>query len=937
MQGRTLEPGTLVGGRFEVMGPLGAGGMGVVLRARDLQSGQDVALKFLSPIHALDPLLVQRFQREAELTARVDGGPGVIRVLELGEFQGTPFSAIEFCPGGDLADAFKRGLDRERLLELCEQLAQTLARCHAQNIIHRDVKPQNVLLDATGQAKLCDFGLALDRAERIRLTQSQVILGTPAYMAPEQADDARQAGPPADVYALGALLYEGLAGRRPYVGGALSVLRQVLDETPPELPSKVAPDAGIEPALDALVAQVLAQDPAARPRAAEFAEALARIRRGEGELKAPARGRGRVALGLILVVLALLVSGGARAAWLEHTRIAAARAFAMSLEDDMVIGLVELSPELRARAERERLQLTFPEGEEDREQEARQRLEAALVAGSAPAELGPRAGGSAPLRSLAEALVLSQDLHLVADRKTRGTRWREAWSRFESGARKGDPELARKIAREVLRRRYRSIVHHALGEAELGGLTLQTRLLPKAREAKAAGLTHPNFGWEADLREVLEAEAPSWEKRLAAFAPPAPAPGLAPQERLGVAELKAPAKEFEVLGVLLRGPTQTALPPKLQAALLTWLEGWVAAARPQDGERVAALATQLFDLSPTTWTDPAGLRPLIGSYLDLDPRRSAPLPYGLFFAVLRVRAGSFQVPAHHVARALSQVSNREAWGLRLPESRAIAYWDYQRATTASEQRRLADRVVGALRSDLSPDLQAGVLSSEARAAFPLAAHEQTPASDLNQALVHIRRARELAETPATLVTVLERELELEWAKAGYVKDLERAKRVTSAARAALEERLSTLGSYEYSLYRTERAVFWSHLANHARHSGNFELAVELGLTVANASQEDMPLDQQDLRAKAWSQIFFSWRGAKAFDAAAEGLKTFPEGMERQNPVCAAELALLLDAMGRVEEARAALERGQNSFKDDPFLRDVRANLEGKWAAREQED
>ena len=922
---KELPPGTIVGDRFEIRSVLGQGGMGVVYRALDRQTGQEVALKFLSRFQASDPILRERFQREAELTARVDGGPGVVRVHQIGVHEGSPYSALELCPGGDMADALRQGLEQERLLEICESVALTLGRCHAQGIVHRDVKPQNVLFDSDGRAKLCDFGLAVDQAERVRLTQTNTILGTPRYMAPEQADDAREAGPPADVYALGVLLYEGLVGRPPFVGSAIQVLRRVLEGPPPESPSRVLPGASIPRDLDLLVMRALERDPALRPSALELAADLAKIQRGEA---IGSRRSLKPVLALAAVGLVSLLGGGAmRGAWKAQQEIAAASEFAASLSDEQVVGLETLAPEVRARASRELALLTFEPGEEDREAPARERLEAALVAGTPPEAVQPPQRASR-LRSLAEALALTVGLDEVSDPRLRSFRFDDAWGRVEHGGRPKRPgqavqglEIARVVAKEVLRRRYRAQVAFALEEVDSrGAFGLASQLLPKGREARIAGLAPgADLDWEEDLARALDRSAPRWERRLARYTPRAAG---------ALAKLADPKRELEILATLLQRPTRTALPPRLQGVWCALVERWVAAVESENldpkgvrkVERVAALATRLFDLSPHTWRDPKGLRPLLQAYLDARPNRGQALPEGVFFSILRVLGGTIRVPAKRVV--ISLAPSRAGLDARYPQSRALAYWDYQGATSASERRRFAASVVGGARPDLAPDLQARVLLSEAKEAYSLT-DQGRRRSDLTHASSCIRRARPLAQLPSTLSKILERHVELEWVAAGHAVDAERA---TRDAHAAFEALLQTMGPKEFEFYRTLRAAFWDHLADLARRGGSLETGLEFALAAAKGVPADMPVDNVDLRARAWARVFEAWRVGERWSEAEAGLVEVPDGMDRQNPFCAGELALLFDALGRKEEAREKLQRGLSSYPGDAFLIDVAKRL-----------
>ncbi|MBX3466691.1 MAG: serine/threonine protein kinase [Planctomycetes bacterium] len=259
-------------GRFIVEAELGRGGMGVVYRALDPASGARVAVKVLLHAEAEDLL---RFEREARLLAQARH-PAVVSLLELGREQGgRPFVALELVEGESLAARLARGpLPPREAVRLLEPVARALAHAHARGVVHRDVKPENVLIDRDGRAKLSDFGLARRTdAGASRLTATGMILGTPAYMAPEQA-----AGDPADgradVWGLGATLHAAVTGAPPFGAraGVLDSLRAVLEDP------VVAPSArGVElpPDVEAVLMACLARDPARR---FATADALCRTR-----------------------------------------------------------------------------------------------------------------------------------------------------------------------------------------------------------------------------------------------------------------------------------------------------------------------------------------------------------------------------------------------------------------------------------------------------------------------------------------------------------------------------------------------------------------------------------------------------------------------------------------------------------------------------------
>ena len=293
-------------GPYEVLGELGRGGLGVVYRARHPRTGGEVALKvLLDP----DPRGKARFQREARTAARLRH-PGIVSVQDLGEEDGRPYLVMELVEGESLASRLRRGpLAEEEAARLGAELAEALACAHAAGVLHRDVKPANVLIDRTGRARLTDFGLAREQLEGAeRLTRTGVMLGTPGYMAPEQMDDASRAGPPADVYGLGASLYQLLTGSPPFVMETLSSLVNAVLNRPPAPPSVLRP--GLDARLDRLCLACLAKDPAERPTAADLARALSEWRRARRAAPVKAARGGAPA---VWVGLAIVACGGAGA------------------------------------------------------------------------------------------------------------------------------------------------------------------------------------------------------------------------------------------------------------------------------------------------------------------------------------------------------------------------------------------------------------------------------------------------------------------------------------------------------------------------------------------------------------------------------------------------------------------------------------------------
>src|SRR5687768_7684928 len=233
-------------GRYEILDKLGEGAMGVVYRARDTAIGRIVALKMLSAELGAEEELHQRFQREAEAVGRLNH-PNIVTVYDLGRADGQLYMAMELLEGDDLRTLIDRKVevpvaDRVRILiQICEGLHYA----HSHGVIHRDVKPANILVSAAGRVKLLDFGLARV-ATRATITRRGVIVGTPDYMAPEQAS-GKTVDRRSDMFSAGAVFYEFLTGDKPFKGKTLhAVLYQIIQEAPepllttnPELPVRL--------------------------------------------------------------------------------------------------------------------------------------------------------------------------------------------------------------------------------------------------------------------------------------------------------------------------------------------------------------------------------------------------------------------------------------------------------------------------------------------------------------------------------------------------------------------------------------------------------------------------------------------------------------------------------------------------------------------------
>lgn len=206
---------------YEILGLLGRGGMGVVYHARQLALNRPVALKMTLGSACVTPEIVARLRSEARAVARLQH-PNIVQIFEVSEHEGRPFFSLEFCAFGSLQQRINGvPLPLDEAARLVETLAWAVQAAHDRGVIHRDLKPANVLLAEEGAPKIADFGLAKHlNDDSAGQTRTGAILGSPSYMAPEQAKgDARSAGPAADVYALGAILYECLTGRPPFRQG----------------------------------------------------------------------------------------------------------------------------------------------------------------------------------------------------------------------------------------------------------------------------------------------------------------------------------------------------------------------------------------------------------------------------------------------------------------------------------------------------------------------------------------------------------------------------------------------------------------------------------------------------------------------------------------------------------------------------------------------
>jgi eukaryotic-like serine/threonine-protein kinase len=271
---------------YELMEPIGAGGMGEVWRALDLALGRHVAIKVLSSQYCRDPDRLRRFEQEARAAGMLNH-PNVLAIYAVGKHEGSPYLVTELLEGGTVRQRLASGpVPEGRAIEYGDQIVQGLAAAHEKGIVHRDLKPENVFITSDGRVKILDFGLAKltqSGPEHQALTQtaSGIALGTPAYMSPEQVR-GQSADHRSDIFAVGAVLYEMLAGKRPFLGETnAEVMTAILKQEPP-------PILGVSPQVDQIVRHCLEKEPAHRYQSArDLAFQLRLVRHPSSPTPAP--------------------------------------------------------------------------------------------------------------------------------------------------------------------------------------------------------------------------------------------------------------------------------------------------------------------------------------------------------------------------------------------------------------------------------------------------------------------------------------------------------------------------------------------------------------------------------------------------------------------------------------------------------------------------
>ena len=318
---KELSRGTIFARRYDVIEEVGRGGMGKVYRAIDKNVEEEVALKILNPEVAADEKMIERFRNELKLARKITHR-NVCRMYDLNAEEGTQFIVMEYVPGEDLRSLIKRigRFTIGKAIIIAKQVCEGLAEAHRLGVIHRDLKPQNIMIDKEGNARIMDFGIA--RVIKARgITEEELIIGTPEYMSPEQVE-GKEVDPRSDIYSLGVILYEMVTGRLPFEGDTpFSIALKHKSEKPPD-PRQINDQ--IPEELSRMILKCLEKDKGKRYQSAEeLSSALSKLERGipttdriVPEWKLKTRRWGRIArkrfflFGTVVLLVVLLIVGG---------------------------------------------------------------------------------------------------------------------------------------------------------------------------------------------------------------------------------------------------------------------------------------------------------------------------------------------------------------------------------------------------------------------------------------------------------------------------------------------------------------------------------------------------------------------------------------------------------------------------------------------------
>ncbi len=475
-------------GRYVIEAELGRGGMGVVYRARDPELQRTVAIKMILDVERAGPTGVERFQREARAAALLRH-PGIVSLLEVGEHAGKPYLVMDYVEGRPLDEAHgeERSISPRRMAEILLGLCLALDHAHENGVVHRDVKPQNVIIDGRGEPHLVDFGLAmLADGDESDLTKTGQMMGTPNYVAPEQAAGKKEdVGPRADVHSVGAVLYWALTGHPPYEGNTVLEVMTKIFTVDPVPPRRLDPS--VHPDLETIALRCLEKKPERRFASARaLADELRRFLDGEAILARPlsrserARrwARRHPARVVAIILGALLAIGLPAALGAQAWRASAAREAAAADARSEITDLARASSDAAWDAfERVRASAPTVAGEEGRRLRSDALLAAALEAfGSAHRYAGVAPTDPAAAEALFRAAMALGEVGLEAEQ------WTVAASAFGRAATLGVDDAAAAEAaasvdgaRERVAREHRATVEAAIADVRSGDALRRAR------------------------------------------------------------------------------------------------------------------------------------------------------------------------------------------------------------------------------------------------------------------------------------------------------------------------------------------------------------------------------------------------------------------------------------------------------------------------------